>query len=279
MGALEHEGQRVRYETRGSGPTLLFLHGLGADRRQGESVACHLRGWRLVLIDMPGHGESLLDRRRGSLFQPGFASYATIARRVLDALQVETCALGGISMGAGIALTLALEDPARFEALVLLRPAWLDEAHPRHLAVIASMGGWIRAHGVQEADRRLQALPFFEALQADLPLAAGSVRAAITRTGAEAGAEALVALVADRPFTDLAVLESLDLPVLLLANRDDPLHPEDVAARLAASLPKATSMRVPPRYRDPDAHRAAVADAIADFLSRTTPAAQPETLP
>src|SRR6266404_336054 len=46
----------------------------------------------------------------------------------MDHLQLQMAVLGGISMGAAVALKAALRYPERCLALVLCRPAWLNGA-------------------------------------------------------------------------------------------------------------------------------------------------------
>ena len=47
----------------GKGPvTLLFVHGFSANKTMWMIVSKHMpREWRLVMLDMPGHGESSFD--------------------------------------------------------------------------------------------------------------------------------------------------------------------------------------------------------------------------
>src|SRR3954466_12903334 len=93
MAALHH----VR---RGSGPTLVLLHGLGMDWRGWEPVLDRLAAEReVVAVDLPGHGESaVLDRRPDC--------YA-----LTDAVQAfigdSRPHVAGVSTGGGIALELA----------------------------------------------------------------------------------------------------------------------------------------------------------------------------
>ena len=49
----------IQFERRGTGKPLLIIHGLGGNRCSFDRIANALAWQReLVLIDLPGHGES-----------------------------------------------------------------------------------------------------------------------------------------------------------------------------------------------------------------------------
>ena len=98
-------------------PAILFLHGFLGTGEDWNEVAYRLADQHFcILPDLPGHGKSHPGRDpREYSFQ------ATAARLIalLDDLGISEAKLVGYSMGARVALYLALEYPARFAALVL----------------------------------------------------------------------------------------------------------------------------------------------------------------
>ncbi|HEU4384204.1 MAG TPA: alpha/beta fold hydrolase [Anaeromyxobacteraceae bacterium] len=97
-----------------SGPPLLLVHGAGGTHRSWPEAMRALPGRRVIALDLPGHGGS-----------PGpakaeVAGYARSVLGLLDALRLGTAAVAGHSMGGAVALTLALEAPARVAALCLV---------------------------------------------------------------------------------------------------------------------------------------------------------------
>ena len=115
---------------RGGGePPLVMVHGFGGDKETWLLLAPLLRrGRRLVLIDLPGHGRS------SSIADAATPRrHATAVRSVLDSLGIERAVLVGNSLGGGVALRLATDEPARVAALVL----------------VASTGPW--SHNTDEA--------------------------------------------------------------------------------------------------------------------------------
>jgi pimeloyl-ACP methyl ester carboxylesterase len=98
-------------------PWLVLVHGFSQDRRafSGQIDAFRDR-YRLLLIDLPGHGgSSVMDGPYGH------AEFADAVRGTIDAvIDVEApCTFWGTHTGAAIALLLASRDAGRFGALVL----------------------------------------------------------------------------------------------------------------------------------------------------------------
>jgi pimeloyl-ACP methyl ester carboxylesterase len=57
--------------------------------------------------------------------------------------------VGGISMGAGVALNLAFRYPQRAVGLVLSRPAWLDSPRPENIKAYPVIARLLREHGAE----------------------------------------------------------------------------------------------------------------------------------
>ena len=74
---------------------------------------------RLFAPDLPGFGESPADPD----FAPFISRYARSLANFLDATGIERPVLVGHSFGGAVAVQLALSDPERFPAMLLLSPA------------------------------------------------------------------------------------------------------------------------------------------------------------
>ncbi|MBI4261171.1 MAG: alpha/beta fold hydrolase [Actinobacteria bacterium] len=116
---LDVEGLGVSAYVTGQGPPVLLLHGLGGTKVSWlplfASLAPH---YRLIVPDLPGHGES--DKPRTD-YTPRF--YAKVARQILSAVGAGRAAVVGNSLGGRVALELAVRSPDRVSALALLGPA------------------------------------------------------------------------------------------------------------------------------------------------------------
>ena len=150
-------------------PPLLLVHGAGGTHRHWPEEVRALPGRRVIALDLPGHGGSP---------GPAPADVAGHARSVLgllDALGLEVAAVAGHSMGGAVALTLALEAPARVAGLCLVgtgarlrvsRAVLQATADPAALAGAAdSVAAWSFGASASEALRR----EFVEGLLANAP--------------------------------------------------------------------------------------------------------------
>ncbi len=143
-------GHSFSYTDSGSGPVLLFIHGLLGSQRQWAHLVDRLDdGHRVVVPDLFGHGESAKPMGDYSL-----GGHAATLRDLLDRLGIERVTLVGHSLGGGIAMVFSYLFPERVERLVLvasgglgrevsplLRSATLPGAE-YVLPVLAS--GWMR---------------------------------------------------------------------------------------------------------------------------------------
>lgn len=107
----------LHYRTGGSGPPLVFLHGIGLDAAtvSWRHALPALADERTVYApDLPGHGESDKPNRAYTT-----AYYLEAIEAFLDALDVDEPAMAGLSMGGALALGHAL-DGGSVERLVLV---------------------------------------------------------------------------------------------------------------------------------------------------------------
>lgn len=256
------------YEVRGDGPDVLFMHGLAADRRQAERCLDALGGFRVITVDLPGHGTSPLSERCPLADQVGFRAYAEAAMGLLSSLGVTTAYLGGISMGAGAALAMAIASPALVSGLLLIRPAWVNAPARPHLDLLADMGEWIADAGRADARRRLVGDSRFTDIYDRVPTCAAGLVETVGRPHVVAAPMVLPVMVDDRPYESDADLERCTMPALVVSGEDDPLHPRWVADHLEASLPDSEAHVVPSRYLQPEQHERRVTDVIRSFLGR-----------
>ena len=97
--------------------TLLYLHGLTIDGRDGAVLRRALPGVDVVAPDLPGHGHT-----------PPAPDWHPRALALGLALPEGPFAVVGHSWGAALAAWLAAERPERVTALVLLDGGWFDRA-------------------------------------------------------------------------------------------------------------------------------------------------------
>ena len=151
---------------------------------------------RTLSFDCRGHGHT---EPLGPPDQLKFSTFADDLRAVLDALVIEVLIVGGISMGAGVALNFTLRNPLRVQALILSRPAWLDAPFPPNLEIFRSLSRWLNEGGPRSAKERLLADSEFRRIQTVSRDNAASILRQLERPSLEATSATLASLPADTP--------------------------------------------------------------------------------
>lgn len=106
----------IYYEEYGQGNPLLLLHGFGGCTQNWNPFINDLsREWRLILVDLPGHGYSTNPE---NVFTHGDAADDVFL--LLDKLGIAQCAAIGLSSGGMVLLHMATTQPARIYAMVLV---------------------------------------------------------------------------------------------------------------------------------------------------------------
>lgn len=245
--------------TSGDGePRSVFAHGLAGSIPTTRPYAGQVPGAR-TFLHFRGHGRSPAPDGRWE-----YADLAAELWAVADHVGA-TRALG-ISMGAGALCAGLASDPDRFERVVLVLPAVLDQRRDD-----AAMAGFAQlADHIERGDQQAVAehlLAAEPAGVADDPAAQHWASGQAQRLLGTGVARALRSLPHRTPVTDRAVLARVRVPVLLLAQEGDPAHPASIARELAQVLPAAALRVLPPggiMWR----HRSEVRDLIGDFLGQ-----------
>jgi pimeloyl-ACP methyl ester carboxylesterase len=114
-------GRRANVIELGSGPPVVFIHGLsGSWQNWLEQLPVFAREHRVIAFDLPGFGSSEMPEEKISI-----AGYGRFVDALFTALGVDAAAVIGNSMGGFIGAELAIQFPARVERLVLISAAGL----------------------------------------------------------------------------------------------------------------------------------------------------------
>ena len=119
----------LSYEMDGDGVLLLFIHQVATDRRLWQRQWPYFRGrYRLITVDVFGHGKQA--------WHPQELSVEHEARRIqklLQRLHTKEVFVIGVSLGAGVAVQVALNAPSLVQGLVLVSPWSHADEHLRGL--------------------------------------------------------------------------------------------------------------------------------------------------
>jgi len=133
------DGVPIAFGSRGAGPTALVLvHDWGCDSSYwGLQTEAFVAGYRVVAIDLAGHGRSGSDRADWSV-----DAFAGDVRAVVEALDLPRVVLVGHSMGGPVVLAAAAGMPERVVGVVVVEtlhdverfshgasaPEWIEQA-------------------------------------------------------------------------------------------------------------------------------------------------------
>jgi pimeloyl-ACP methyl ester carboxylesterase len=224
----------------GEGTPVVLLHGLTATHRYVVmgSKALERSGHRVLAYDARGHGRSDPAPAADAY---GYEELAGDLARVLDDHGLERAVLAGASMGAHTALRLALEAPERVAGLVLITPAYdpVTFGDARSLARWDALSDGLRAGGV-EGFVAAYGEPGVPERWRDTVVKVLRQRLS-AHEHPEAVADALRVVPRSRPFGTLHDLRAIDVPTVVVADRDeaDPGHPLAVGEDYARVIPGA----------------------------------------
>jgi pimeloyl-ACP methyl ester carboxylesterase len=231
VGRVDSAGQSLYYEVHGNGPkVLVFMHGILMDSNMNRRLATDLaaRGFRVILLDLPGHGRS--DKPKRASFHR-MDTYARHVVNLLDHLGIDRAVIGGVSLGGNVSLLVAAQAPDRVQALVVEMPV-LEWALPAAAMTFTPM---------------LLAVHFARPV---VNLVA-SVFRRLPRTG-NGPLDSMMNTLANDPTETAAVLHgilagpiaptvgqrlAMQVPVLVIGHQIDRIHPFHDAEQLAKRLP------------------------------------------
>jgi pimeloyl-ACP methyl ester carboxylesterase len=265
VGKLERPFGKLHYEVTGSGPALLFAHGLGGNQMSWwQQVAHFAPHYTCVAFAHRGFAPSstIADG-------PDPADYAGDLAALIDHLHLPDVRLVGQSMGGWTVLEYAIAHPDKVKALVLSSTsgtinrrgadpsngakydAWLKDAEAKIAAGLA--GGVHPAVGMRAAER----FPALHLLYKCIDEMAGRLDKEKVRAGLRRSA-----------IRSLAELKAFRVPTLLVAGGQDVVFPAFLATAIAASLPRASSQVIPDCGHSPYFEQAATFNRLVEaFLS------------
>ena len=257
--------------------TTVLLHGLGADRRQPltllESTVRELStdGELLIAPDVRAHGGFLeVGTSADFAIDRLAAEVAAAVRRSIDEAGADAEApvtIMGISMGAAIALRIALDEHLPVERAVFIRPSFDDRPLPDNLRAFPVIGQVLTDAGSSGA-AEFQEREVYQRVAEVSPLGARGLLAQFTAPDAARRAMRLVEIPRNRAFRDdaeLAELETRGVRSLVVGALRDPVHPMPTAERWAAGL-GAPMLVLPARDDGPAAQAHVLTQQLANWM-------------
>jgi len=247
---------RLAVSVAGSGPLVLFLHGIRGNRRnwQPQIDAFAKEGFTAAAWDARGYGES--DDYEGAL---QFDHFAGDVMRVVEHFGARKLHLVGLSMGGRIARNVALRFPERLLSLTLASTApGFDALSPDQ----------VRRFVTEHRDRTPDTVRKLLGSRARKE-AFDEISDSLARVREESYRKTLIASVAqDRD----APIEEIHVPTLVIAGDEDKVYPVRIARELAQRIPGAKLVIMRGAGHLPNLERPGrFNEILLDFLQRRTP--------
>lgn len=268
---VEADGMTISTYVIGRGSPVVLLHGMGASKISWVPFLGPLsEGHRLIVPDLPGHGES--DKPPAD-YSPRF--YARVVRHLFDRLGIDQAVVVGNSMGGRIGLELALRSANRVRGLVLLcaaAPGLRWRYLVGFLRVFPSEFGSIpfplRERWMERVLHGLFARPEELGDEAVAIAAREFIRVYREPRARVAFLSALRHVVTEPREPFWASLRRVKQPALVVVGEEDRLVPARLGIRLAHALPNSELVLLPKVGHVPQFEGTAdTLQAIRDFLA------------
>jgi pimeloyl-ACP methyl ester carboxylesterase len=113
---VQINGIEMHYEEHGVGTPLVLLHGFGGSGQNWQPFTAKLsEGYRLIVVDLRGHGHSTNPENKFTHRQA-----ASDVFLLLDTLGIDRVSAMGMSTGGMVLLHMATSQPKRIDSMVLI---------------------------------------------------------------------------------------------------------------------------------------------------------------
>jgi pimeloyl-ACP methyl ester carboxylesterase len=237
------DGRQVNVVELGSGPPVVFIHGLsGSWQNWLEQLPVLAREHHVIAFDLPGFGASEMPARKISI-----SGYGRFVNALLGELGVGSAAVVGNSMGGFIGIEVAIRFPERVERLVLVSAAGLSIQYLRKERALAVLGvvenrlaaysGWLASRSDALSRRRGARRMIFGIVAHRPDRLPGPLVAEQIRGSGKLGFVPALDALTDYPIRDR--LGEIACPTLIVWGAQDKLVPARDADEFARLIPNA----------------------------------------
>ncbi len=256
---IESNGSTFHCRIDGHGPWVMLSHGLATDLTMWDELTESLQDRYSVLrYDARGHGESAAPGGDYTLDM-----LVADAVGILDALGIEKCHFGGLSMGGMVTLGLLLDHPSRLRSGIIAdsrhttRPdfteAWLARAEE------------VRRGGVEAIVESTISRWSSAGLAERRPAIIGRMAAMIRRTS-DHGYRGCAAALARLNYGHR--LGEIDVPTLLVCGSEDHGAPPENTRQMNAAIKGSRFVEIEQAGHISNIEQPRIfSDAVVDFLS------------
>jgi 3-oxoadipate enol-lactonase len=235
-GFVQNKGAEIYYERTGSGPAIVFAHGLGGNHLSWwQQVPYFSQHYTCVTFAHRGFSPS---RLTSGIVDPTFFEEDLVA--LVDKLELTDVQLVAQSMGGWTCLDFTLRHPRRVRALIMASTGGAVDPNTLDAADRKSIEGWVAAHGGDGAELRKRNIhPAAGARMAREQPAKEFLYREIDGLSSGLDKEAFRAKLLAARTLPAEELKRVTVPVLFICGAEDVVFPPPAAAALARIVPGA----------------------------------------
>ena len=150
------DNHRIVYLEGGTGETIVLLHGFGGYKDQWTAFARYMKGYHLVIPDLPGFGES------SQVPTDNYSVESQVGRidRFVEVLKLDKFHMAGNSMGGAYAAAYGAKHPGKVLTLALLDTAGVPSQSKSEFVLQLEKGNNLLLAGNPEDVEKLLALVY-----------------------------------------------------------------------------------------------------------------------
>ena len=153
---VQVDDHRIVYLEGGTGETIVLLHGFGGYKDQWTAFAKYLKGYHLVIPDLPGFGES------SQVPTDNYSVESQVGRidRFVEVLKLDKFHMAGNSLGGAYAAAYGAKHPGKVLTLALLDTAGAPSQNKSEFVLQLEKGNNLLLAGNAEDVDKLLALVY-----------------------------------------------------------------------------------------------------------------------
>jgi abhydrolase domain-containing protein 6 len=157
---LQVDDHKIVYLEGGKGEIVVLLHGFGANKDSWTAFAKYMKGYHLVIPDLPGFGES------SQVPNDSYDVESQVRRidRFVELLKLDKFHLAGNSLGGAYTATYGAKHPGKVVTLALLDPVGAPSQNKSELIIQWEKGNNLLLASNTEDYNKLMELVFFKKL-------------------------------------------------------------------------------------------------------------------
>ena len=261
MPYFEKEGIKIHYEIYGEGKPFIFLHGLGGDLNQPVEHFKKRKDIKLITIELRGNGET----PTGNIDDLTFDKMSEDVKDICEHLNLNSIYICGISMGAAVSMNFATKYSSILKGLILIRIAWLDRPMDK---LICNLYDQVAKNiNLKNGKEILKKSDEYKKVSIEAPATADSFTNYFDNPVSKKTFEKFIILPKSKPIESLNILKEISVPTLIIATKQDPLHPFDYGRICSNKISDSEFYEAVSKSKDREYHIKEVKKQIDSFIS------------